>query len=486
MICLFILSASLTFAQPTQPGSQAQYFSIDQISPGKNSPSGKSQASQVFNGRYLYKQAFESLLQYHITLTDKAKRDEFTKKWQHRFDNSGELNSEEGTDKAILAMVKSLGQRFDYYFNAEQTAQNNEEANGQFVGIGASLGFENIPDIKGEDGSFKEPLINEKNRITVFEAFEEGPAYANGMRAKDIFTAIDGKPLDGLTLKKMIEKVRGKEGTTVSITVERVDTSTGKKTTMTLSIVRKRVETPVVKFKDLGDGISYVKLANFIAQTVPQKMEEALKQASSGKALILDLRNNPGGNLVYAYAIAEMLMAEGQIVEIRAREGNGIQVSSVSLMEHMAIEAKNMPDGSVDPTARRRMGLIIPKKMPIVVLINGNAASASEIIAGALKFSRRGQTVGEPTHGKGVGQVVIPLPFNRTIDITQFEFRPNGNTIDWQGIMPDIEVAKAKDSDNQLDEARKLAVELSDKQDRLDKRAKEVEQEHRQQFETAK
>jgi len=382
-------------------------------------------------------------------------------------------------------MIKSLGQRFDFYMDVEQTRQNNEQAAGNFVGIGISLGFSELPDIKtGNDGQPIEPTINDQNRIVIHESFEDGPAYAAGLRSGDMIVAVDGEPITGLSLKELISRIRGQAGTTVSIAVERTQASRNE--SLTITITRARVESPVVIFKDLGDGIAYVKLTDFIAQTGPGKMKEALEKARSGRALVLDLRGNPGGNLDYAIAIAQMLMAEGEIVELRSREGDGLRVSSVSLFENLMIESTNLPDGTVSPKAGRRLNPVIPKRMPVVVLINGGSASASEIVAGALKFSRRAETVGEPTTGKGVGQVVIPLPFGRTINITNFEFRPNGDAIDWQGIMPDVEVKAEPGKDNQLEAARKLADELAVKREKLDERAKEVERIHRKQFESEK
>lgn len=448
-----------------------QASAIAQVAP-RSSSSGNSQ--ETFDGRQLYRKAFEALRDYHVTLTDTARRNEWKKIWENKFDNSGELDTPPGTDRAIGEMVHSLGQRFDYYLDESRTASMKEEESGQFVGIGVSI----RPVTRGS------MTISKENPILFAEVFEEGPAYESGLRNGDTLRAIDGKSPNGLSLAELVKLLRGKPGSTVKLAIERAGPTDP--SILEFSVTRRVVETTVVLFKDMGDGVSYIRLSNFTAITVPEKMREALTRAAAGRSLILDLRNNPGGRIDYAYSIASMLMHEGEIVEVLQRDGDSQALTSISLLRRMIVEEQHLPDGTTRNyrVYGRGQQALIPRDMPVVVLVNTLSASASELLSGALQSSRRATVVGEPTVGKGVGQVVVPLPFKRTINVTTLEFRPNGRKIDWTGIIPDVpESSTDNGKDVQLEKALSTAKGLATKQETQTKKATQIEQEHRRSFE---
>ncbi len=456
-------------------GPKAQFFDIDQISKAEGITN-----KQEFDGRILYREAVQAVAQYHVTLADPDKRAAWVTDWMNRYHGAGLIDTEAGTDKAIKEMLSSLGQRFDFYLDAKASEREKEAMRGNFVGIGVTLGFKNklnpedIADVK------KGPLLSKANPVEVKDApIENGPAEAAGVMKGDIFEAVDGRPVDGMTMEELVGSIRGAEGSSVDITFWR----DGAK--VTLTIVRKQVKLHAVKFVDLGDGISRVILRNFESQDASRDMVEALGMASNGKALILDLRDNPGGHLTTAQDVLEMLLPEGTATELHRREGDAIVVESQAFLRTIKLNSLTDSSGKTNVEARGRRPLLIPDTMPLVILINENSASASEIVAGALSYSRRAVIVGNTSVGKGVGQVVLPLSFNRSVHITSFEFRPAGVKMDWAGVAPDHEVSADENAraDNQLDFARDLAARLASAQEDKKSRLDAAEQGHRSEFE---
>lgn len=462
----------LTLAATSIAGEKVQAIDSNQVS----SANGQVQ-HQSFDGKSLYDETFRKLLELHIALGDPAKREAWARQWKNKFDATGELATENGTDQAIRKMIISLGQRFDSYLNSSETDREKEAREGNFVGIGVELGFTKV--LKPEDvkDSINGPVLSSEITVEVKEPVENGPASAAGMKKGDIFKMVGQTPVAGLTLQGMIDLIRGPEGTTVDLTMIRE----GKEVSFT--ITRSRVKATAVKFKDLNDGISHVQLRNFVSANVTAEMYEALMRARNGKALILDLRGNPGGNLVTAHDVLEMLLPEGTGTELHRREGDGVVIESFSLLKDVKFTILQTPGASAKFDARPRRPLLIPFDMPIVVLINGGSASASEIVSGALSYSKRAVIVGTNTVGKGVGQSVISLPFNRTLHVTTFEFRPKGVKMDWAGVAPDHKIEAVDDGSNQLEFAKNLAISLAEQKLEKDRRLNESELKHREAFE---
>lgn len=440
-------------------------------------------APEKFDGPRLYKAAFEYLRDLHIKLDTPEKVAAFTKEWEHKYDATGELKTEAGTDKAILAMTQSLGQRFDYFMDKDATRGERQQVNASLSGIGATLKLSKLVDIiksfpkdvKEEDAK-KAIAISAENYLVIEEPMEGSPAEKAGVKSGDIIRKVDGKELIGMQMDEAVEKIKGKAGTTVVLTMERDGQ------TVEIPVVRGQVRVPDVKFRDLGNGVSYVKLNDFMSKYAVPEMYEALQRAAKGRGLILDLRGNPGGSLPAVLNMTAMLIEDGAVLVTHSREGDHIVESEFSLNRNFIINVEPSRWGSgTSVSTEARPPLVIPSKMPIIVLVDGGSASASEILSGALQYNHRAIVVGTPTVGKGVGQTVVPLPFGRSMHVTNFEFIPGRTPNDWVGVIPNVIVERGDDPkvDTQLDKAKELITPMIKSGEEMDaKRAERLKKNH--------
>ena len=426
-------------------------------------------AAEQFDGAKLYKAAFDAIHELHIQLSSPEKVEAFKKEWEHKYDTTGELKTEEGTDKAILKLMQSQGQRFDYSFNKAATQAEREQIDATLTGIGATLKLSQLAEIvkslpkdsKVEDVK-KAIAISKENYLQIDEPMEGSPAEKAGLKPGDIIRKVDGKELAGMQMDEAIKLIKGAAGTTVKLTIERKDGD--KSEELELTVGRARVTVPTVKFKDLGDGISYVRLRDFMSKNAVQEMNDALKKAGKGKALILDLRGNPGGSLPAVLTMVGMVLEDGPVLVTRSRNGDRITESEISLNKNFVqrMEPSDSDPNQVEVSAGPRPKLLIPNDMPIIVLVDEGSASASEILSGALQHNRRAIVVGMPTVGKGVGQTVVQLPFGRSLHVTSFEFIPGRTPNDWVGVIPNVTVERGEDPkvDAQLDKAKELIAPM--------------------------
>lgn len=294
---------------------------------------------------------------------------------------------------ALKGMIESLDDPHSTYFTKEELKSFQEDIKGKYVGVGMVV-----------QKRVNEPLV-------VVSPIEDGPAYKAGIKPKDKITEIDGESIYNLTSEESVKKLKGKENTIVKVKVFREINNTAKE----FELKREVIELKYVKSKVLEDNIGYLRLTQFGDNVYPdmaKAMDELLKKGI--KALVLDLRSNPGGELGQSIKIASMFLEKGKIVSTKPKKGEEKVYNR---------EGKYYGD------------------FPLVVLINGGSASASEIVSGALKDYKRAILVGEKTFGKGSVQTLLPLPDGDGMKLTIAKYyTPNGISINGTGIEPDVKV----------------------------------------------
>lgn len=335
---------------------------------------------------------------------------------------------EENIDRAILeegiydGMVLSLGDPYSTYYSEEELEDIMEQTEGIYYGIGAYISLDMATGLGQISG-----------------VISGTPAEAANLREGDLIYEVDGVSAAGLELTEIVGMIKGEEGTIVHLTLIR----DGENDYVEVDIERKKVESPTVNYEVYDNGMGYIQITEFDEITVDQFTEAmAVCKGSDVKGIILDLRSNPGGNLSAVVEIAREILPEGLIVYTEDRDGKRTEYSC---------------DGTKQI------------KIPMVVLINGNSASASEILAGAIKDYKIGTLVGTTSYGKGIVQRIIGLDDGSAVKLTVSSyFTPNGNNIHDIGIEPDIvcefdsESYYEKDIDNQLEEAKKVLQDLID------------------------
>lgn len=323
---------------------------------------------------------------------------------KERFD--GDLPSDEDLLYAIIAgSLDSLDDPYTRFSPPELAARMREDLGGSVSGIGAYVR-------ENEDGFFE-----------IITPIEGQPAELAGLLPGDIVVEVDGESVIGLSFDEVILMVRGPEGTAVSLTIVRE----GEEEPLNFTIVRARFEVPVVETKMLDDGIGYLQLTEFnrnASSLLTSGLEELLAQ--NPKGIIFDLRNNPGGFLDQAIAVADLFLDENIVLYERNRQG-------------------------LDETFRADDG-DLGEQIPLVVLVNGGSASASEIVAGALQDNGRAILIGATTFGKGSVQSLNTLSDGSELRVTIARwYTPDNNTIDAQGITPDIIVEPNPDVEPGVD-----------------------------------
>jgi len=330
--------------------------------------------------------------------------------------NADELDSvsvNDIADSMYHGLLEGLGDPYSTYYNEEELKSMLESTKGIYYGIGAYIGYN-----------------EEKDYCMVSKCMDGSPAEEVGLQPEDIIVAVDGKDMYKVTTSEIVTYIKGPEHTNVVLTIYRE----GEKDYLEFTVERRKIETPTVAYKMLDDKIAYIQVAEFDGVTAGQ-FNEYLKQANDEgmKALVIDLRDNPGGSLTTVVDMASMVVSKKLIVYTEDRYKN-------------RTEYKGKYNSEVD--------------VPLVVLVNGNSASASEIFAGAVKDYQKGTILGTQTFGKGIVQKIFSLDDGTAIKLTiSHYYTPNGNDIHGVGITPDevldLDVdAYLKDkTDNQLNRA---------------------------------
>jgi len=339
----------------------------------------------------------------------------FWEAW-HILENSyyGELPSfQKMVYAAIRGVLSALDDPHTSFLDPKQAALARENLSGSFEGIGA------VVDMR--DG-----------RLVIVEVLKGQPAEKAGLKSGDIILKVDDTPIENMTLMEAVSLIRGPKGTPVRLTILRE----GEAEPFEVTIIRQRIEIPVVEYKIVDEDIAYLKLMEF-SSPAAQRTREALKVLLSEhpRGLILDLRDNPGGLLDVAVEVGSQFVGEGPILIERFRGG-----------QERVYEA-------------RKGGLATDPDLPLVVLVNSKSASASEIVAGAIQDSGRGILIGEKTYGKGSVQQPYTLSDGSELRVTVARwFTPKGRAIHQEGLEPDIEVKMTEEDieagrDPQLDKA---------------------------------
>ncbi len=302
-------------------------------------------------------------------------------------------------ENAIKGMLGNLDPH-SAYLEPEAFAELQESTSGEFGGLGIEVGT--------EDGFIK-----------VVSPIDDTPASKAGIQPGDLIVKIDGQPTKGLSLMEAVDKMRGKAGSKINLTLVREG---GKP--FDVELTRAVIKVKSVRSQLLEDGYGLIRISQFQVNTGEEVGKALAKlRKDNGKklrGLVLDLRNNPGGVLQAAVEVADHFLKKGLIVYTEGRIANS----------ELRFNA--------DPADAS-------EGVPLVVLINGGSASASEFVAGALQDHKRGVLMGTDSFGKGSVQTVLPLNNDRALKLTTaLYFTPNGRSIQAQGIVPDIEVARAK------------------------------------------
>lgn len=310
---------------------------------------------------------------------------------------------------AISGMVSGLDPH-SQYFDKKSFKEFRESTGGRFVGIGIEMGM--------EDGLVK-----------VVSPIEGSPAFRAGLKPGDLITRIDDTPVKGLTVDQAVKKMRGDPNTKVQLTVFRKAESR----TFPVTIVREEIRVQSVRAKMFEPGYAWLRITQFQDRTVEdfaKKLEDLYKQDPNIKGLVLDLRNDPGGLLDGAVAVAAaFLPADVTVVSTNGQ----IAESKATFKASPEYYARR---GGGDPLRRLPAAL---KTVPLVVLVNEGSASASEIVAGALQDHKRATVMGAQTFGKGSVQTVRPLSPDTALKITTARYyTPSGRSIQAKGIVPDI------------------------------------------------
>lgn len=323
-----------------------------------------------------------------------------------------DLDGEELAEGIYAGYVSGFEDEYAAYYDEEATKELTESTTGEFCGIGALVSQQ-----------------TESKVLTVTEVYEDSPAEKAGMKEGDILYKVDGKDITGQDINEVVSKLKGEEGTTVKVTVLRGADAKEVELKMTRAIV----ETKTVSYEMKEDQIGYIRVSNFEDVTTEQYREALETLAEQGmKGLVVDLRNNPGGNYDTVCAMLDEMLPEGVIVYTEDKAGNRQEETSDA--EHQFTK-------------------------PLAVLINERSASASEIYAGAIQDYGIGEIVGTTSFGKGVVQGVFDLKDGTSMKLTISQyFTPKGRNIQGKGIKPDVEAAYEYDEehpekDNQLDKA---------------------------------
>jgi len=343
-----------------------------------------------------------------------------------------DINASDIINNALKGMLSNLDAHSSF-MDKKETKELQVQTHGEFGGLGITVGM--------KDGA-----------LTVIAPLEGTPADRAGVKASDIILKIDNQATIGMTIDKAVSLMRGKPHTPIQLTIVRK----GESKPLKIKIVRDIIEIQSVYSKTIGDDILYLRITSF-DQKVVSGMKKAISKNKNRKGIVLDLRNNPGGLLNQAIGVVDMFVKEGTIVSQKGKIAEENLIYS-AMADHTDSET------------------------PLVILVNGGSASASEIVSGALQDHKRAVVIGKKTFGKGSVQVVMPISQDEALRLTIARYYlPSGRTIQAVGVTPDVEVSygeikKAEEgiSIKEKDLQKHLASEL-EKVDGIPEKSKKTE-----------
>lgn len=325
----------------------------------------------------------------------------------------GKLDQAKLLDGLKAGLAKATGDPYTQYFNEKEAEAFNDELNGSFSGIGAQLGE------------------NDSGQIIIVSPIDGFPASKAGLRPQDIVATIDGKTTADMTIDEAVSKIRGPKDTKVRLGILRSPSQD-----LEFTITRADIKIPSVKWEMLDGKVGSIQVNQFSEDTV-ELMKQAAGElkAQGARSVLLDLRSNPGGLLTAAIDMSDMWLPQGKTILQEKRGG---------------VVSNTYSSTSSDP---------VFKDMPTVVLINAGSASASEIVAGALRDNGVATIYGEKSYGKGSVQEIRGVPGGGEIKVTVARwYRPNGQNIDKKGIKPDKEIKLSEEDFKQKRDPQKDAA----------------------------
>jgi len=333
--------------------------------------------------------------------------------WRHKYDSVIKTNDDAYV--AIETMLASLNDPYTRFLDPDEFAEEKRSISGTLYGIGIQIGLRD-------------------DKLMIIAPIEDTPAFKAGLLTNDEILQIDGKSTKGISIKEAADRIRGPKGTSVKLIIKRENEE------KEYVILRDKIDIKAVSVKKpettkIDKNIGYIRLNSFLSHSASQELQDALEQLTDKQGYIIDLRSNPGGLLSNAIYISDMFLESGYIVSTVDRDG---------YKETQRASRKTLTD------------------KPLVVLIDGGSASASEILSGALKDNGRAVLVGTKSFGKGLVQEINRLSDGSGINITTQKYlTPNGTDINKVGIVPDIKVKNSKDDiknkiDRQLEKAHEV------------------------------
>ncbi len=331
----------------------------------------------------------------------------------------GDVDEAALEDSLYHGLVDGLDDPYSTYYSEEELEEVMESAEGIYYGIGAYIGLDTA-----------------SGYCKITKVMDGTPAMEAGLQAEDIIVEVDGEDMWGITTSEIVTYIKGPEHTTVDLTIYRE----GELDYLDITVERRKIETPTVVYEMDENKIATIQITQFDEVTTDQ-FKDSLKQAEQEgmKALVLDLRDNPGGSLATVVDIAGELLPKGLVVYTEDKAGERKEYKS---------DGKN------------------EIQVPVVVLVNENSASASEILAGAIQDYKKGTILGTTTFGKGIVQKIFPMSDGSALKLTiSHYYTPAGNDIHGVGIVPDEELELDKEkyvedgTDNQMDRAKEILLE---------------------------